>query len=210
MKIIKATDYIDYDLRLGDHIIHFYDDDDQRAGLLTDFIKEGFLQNQKCLCVFNRDIADAEQDRLVKDNLDLGYYLLEGQLVFITHEAFFSTAGHFDDQKLLALIVETVEVAAKQGWAGVRIANELTWAVTNGQDTDAWLQFEAKINNYIGNLPVIMLCQYNQRRISGQVVTGLFKTHPYVILGEEMRQNPYFVEPEKFLQGCQSEKRLYM
>lgn len=209
MKVIKSTGYIDYDVRLGDHIVHFYENDEQRSGLLVEFIKDAIGQNHKCLCILDKDMAVALQDRLLKIGMDVGYYLIEGQLLLLTHDEFYMKEGAFDDEKLVKLIVEATEAAGKQGWAGLRIANEFTWAVANKNNADAWLRFEATINNYLGELPVIMLCQYNQRMVSGQIVNNLIKTHPYVILGEEIHENPFFIRPEKFLKGYQPEGRFY-
>ncbi|MDI6817408.1 MAG: hypothetical protein QME41_09550, partial [Actinomycetota bacterium] len=45
--------------------------------------------------------------------------------------------------------------------------------------------------------------------ISGQIANNLIKTHPYVILGEEIHENPFFIRPEKFLKGYQPEGRFY-
>jgi len=211
VKVIKATGYIDYELQLGDHVVHFYDNDEQRSNVLSEFLKDGFKNNHKCLCVVDKDQADAIQDKLIKkDRMDVGYYLIEGQLLFMTHEEFYMRAGRFDDEKLIKLIVEATEAAGKQGWTGLRIANEFTWAVSSERDIDAWFRFEANVNNYLGMLPSIMLCQYDQRMISGQIITNLIKTHPYAIIGEEIHQNPFFVRPEKFLKGYQPNGAFYI
>ena len=209
MKVIKSTGYIDYDVQLGDHIVQFYDSDEQRSSVLVEYIKDAIRENHKCLCILDKDMAAALQDRLLKLNMDLGFYLIEGQILFMTHEEFYMNNGQFDDEKLAKLIVEATETAGKQGWAALRIANDFTWAVADNSNVDAWLRFEAAINNYLGKLPAIMLCQYNQRMVSGQIANNLIKTHPYVILGEEIHENPFFIRPEKFLKGYQPEGRFY-
>jgi hypothetical protein len=47
------------------------------------------------------------------------------------------------------------------------------------------------------NDPVI--CNYDLSKISASVVMDIMRTHPLVIIGGLLRENPFFVPPGQFL-----------
>jgi hypothetical protein len=55
------------------------------------------------------------------------------------------------------------------------------------------------------NDPVI--CNYNSSKFGAAVAMGIMRTHPLVIVGGLLRENPYFVPPEQFLDEMR-ERRL--
>ena len=61
-------------------------------------------------------------------------------------------------------------------------------------------EYEAKFSlmHKGGRDPVI--CTYDLTRFSGDVIMGVLRTHPMVILGGVLQENPFFVPPEQFLQ----------
>ncbi|MHB8840936.1 MAG: MEDS domain-containing protein [Candidatus Aquicultor sp.] len=197
MKTMKSTGSINFEIAAGEHILHFYNSESQRLSVLKEFIKDGFRKHNKSIGVINKDDLYKVEDMLIKDDIDAGYYLIEGQLVFMAHEDYFATGGSFDEKRFSDVITGAINAAIRQGWDGANIANDLTWAAT-GSNVDAWLRFEANANNYIRTLPATCLCQYDERIIPSAVLTNLIKTHPFVILGDSIRQNPFFISQKKY------------
>ncbi|HCG99551.1 MAG: hypothetical protein A2074_04665 [Candidatus Aquicultor primus] len=208
MRIMKSTGYIEFEIAAGEHILHFYSSESQRLNVLTEFIKDGFKKRNKSVGVINKDDMYTVEDMLIKDDVDAGYYLIEGQLVFMAHEDCFATGGNFDEERLIDVITGTINAALRQGWAGANIANDLTWAAT-GSNVEAWLRFEANASNYIRTLPATCLCQYDERIISGASITNLIKTHPFVIIGDYIFENPYFISPKKYLKYYQHSEKYF-
>jgi len=44
------------------------------------------------------------------------------------------------------------------------------------------------------------LCNYDLSKFSASVAMDIMRTHPLVIIGGLLRENPFFVPPEQFLQ----------
>jgi hypothetical protein len=52
-----------------------------------------------------------------------------------------------------------------------------------------------------------LLCVYDVNRFSGRTVADVLATHSHVILGGQVQENPYFVEPITFLQSLAHRRR---
>jgi len=63
---------------------------------------------------------------------------------------------------------------------------------------EVWIRHEGPVN------PVI--CTYDLTKFRGDVVVDIMQTHPLVIIGGVLQENPFFVPPEEFLEQLR-EKR---
>jgi len=45
----------------------------------------------------------------------------------------------------------------------------------------------------------IVICVYDLKRMSGDMVIDIMRTHPIVLIGDVLQQNPFFVPPDQFL-----------
>jgi hypothetical protein len=43
------------------------------------------------------------------------------------------------------------------------------------------------------------MCTYDINQFSGRAIMDVLATHPQVLLGDRIYENPYFVEPEEFV-----------
>jgi hypothetical protein len=43
------------------------------------------------------------------------------------------------------------------------------------------------------------ICTYNITRFSASVIMDVLRTHPMVIIGGVLQENPFYVPPDKFL-----------
>lgn len=67
------------------------------------------------------------------------------------------------------------------------------------QANDIWLHQEGPVN------PVI--CTYDLTKFSGDVVIDIMRTHPMIIIGGILQENPFSVPPDEFLRDLR-ERRL--
>lgn len=85
----------------------------------------------------------------------------------------------------------------------------MEWALEAGLDANALLEYEANANiawiQQDGPVnPVI--CTYNLSRFTSDIVVDVMRTHPMVIIGGLLRENPFFVPPEEFLEELRGRK----
>ena len=76
----------------------------------------------------------------------------------------------------------------------------MTWQLGNGQITDSGklIQYEAKLDDFIPNSKVAIICQYNENRFRPEVLTGVLHTHPWIILYGKIYENKYFYRPAQY------------
>jgi hypothetical protein len=75
----------------------------------------------------------------------------------------------------------------------------MTWALSNLPGVDELFSYEAKLNRLLPRFPQVVLCLYELDRFDGEVLVDVLKTHPKVLLGGILLDNPYYLEPEEFL-----------
>ncbi|WP_140908411.1 MEDS domain-containing protein [Cognatiluteimonas lumbrici] len=83
----------------------------------------------------------------------------------------------------------------------MRAGGDADWVLRNLQTTDELMAYEAKVNLLAPQYDCSLLCVYNVNACSGQVVADALATHSHVVLGEQVRANPFYVEPLDFLKS---------
>jgi hypothetical protein len=72
-----------------------------------------------------------------------------------------------------------------------------------GPGKSAWvedlLEFEASVNSLAPRYRDALCCAYDLGRFGADVVVNVLRTHPTVIIGGILQQNPFFVPPDEFL-----------
>jgi hypothetical protein len=61
------------------------------------------------------------------------------------------------------------------------------------------LEFETRVNHLAPRYHDALCCIYGLGRFGADVVVNVLRTHPTVIIGGILQQNPFFVPPDEFL-----------
>jgi signal transduction histidine kinase len=88
------------------------------------------------------------------------------------------------------------------------LLGEMTWAL--GEDTapESLIEYEAKLSDFVRDHEVRILCKYNRDRFSPELTLAVIRTHPVVVYGGMIRQNPYYVPPDEFLKPNQASREV--
>jgi hypothetical protein len=73
------------------------------------------------------------------------------------------------------------------------------WALLDGGNVDDLLEYETRINSVISKYDQPAMCAYDISRLTASVVIDIMRTHPVVIIGGVLQENPYYVPPDQFL-----------
>jgi hypothetical protein len=66
-------------------------------------------------------------------------------------------------------------------------------------DTQELLVLESEMNRYLPLFPQVVVCLYDIDRFGGGIIIDLLKTHPRVLVGEVLLENPYYLAPDELL-----------
>ena len=87
----------------------------------------------------------------------------------------------------------------------------MEWALETDMDLYELLEYEAKANDawLRQDGPVNpAICTYDLRRFRGDIVVDVMRTHPLIIIGGVLQENPFFVPPEEFLRELRERRTM--
>jgi MEDS: MEthanogen/methylotroph, DcmR Sensory domain len=75
----------------------------------------------------------------------------------------------------------------------------MDWAMEDQSHVDDVIEFESRVNEVWHRHDDAVICTYHLGHFRGDAVMDIMRTHPMVIIGGILQQNPFFVPPEEFL-----------
>jgi hypothetical protein len=75
----------------------------------------------------------------------------------------------------------------------------MEWALVDLPGVEDLIEFETRINYVVPKYHDIVVCTYDLSKFGASVVMDALRTHPVVIIGGILQENPYFVPPDQFL-----------
>ena len=88
---------------------------------------------------------------------------------------------------------------AKGGFPLSRIVCHMDWAAEDRSHIDDLIEFESRVNDVWRRHDDAVICIYHLAKFGGDTVIDIMRTHPMIIIGGILQQNPFFVPPEEFL-----------
>ncbi len=175
----------------GDHIGHFYRTSEEEKNVLIPFLKAGLKAREKCVCLISAGRRRQElQEGLTAAGIDAESALASGQLVV--------DEGKSEPKELQEMLGKALEEIPGRfpllRWAGV-----MSWALKKIPTTEKLMEWETHCNT-VESPAAVFLCQYELAMFLGTVVMDAMKTHPICIVSNAIHQNPYYENPETYLE----------
>jgi len=178
-------------LKPGDHLCHLYETKQEQLQMALPFLAMGLAKGERCSCAAHENTPAEVEAGLSALGVDVDRCLLTGQLgVFTAGELYMST-GSFDPYEVLRSSVSTVNKAVEAGYPGMRIVADVTWILADLAKLDSFMVLEALWDNAVRDLPFRGICQYNARRFPGNTIMKTLRTHPRVLVGRQLYENPF-------------------
>lgn len=184
-------------LDVGDHVCAFYRGNTERDTILQSYLGAGLRAGDKCVCVLDDGEPQVLIDGLSAD-LD-PKSSTNGQLDVRISQHTYLLGGQFSTTAMLAFWDQVVGAALAGGYLFSRAVGEMTWALRQMPGVEELVSYEAELNYFLPRYPQVILCLYDLDRFNGEILVDILKTHPTVLVGGMVLDNPYYVEPEEFL-----------
>jgi hypothetical protein len=179
----------------GDHICAFYPSLAERDEILIPYLREGLEAGDKCICIVDATDSEGVLSALGTESSRLDRQQLEVQRAQDTY----LRDGSFSIESMLEFWDRSIGAAVSGGFAFARAVGEMTWALLQMPGVEELVEYEARLNRFLPCYPQVILCLYELDRFSGEVLVDVLKTHPKVMLGGMVLDNPYYLDPEEFL-----------
>lgn len=121
------------------------------------------------------------------------------QLEVIRSADMYMRSGAFSAYEVIASWKATISDVMYGGRFGVVRAVE-TWSQRDVvPDPKELSLLESEMNRYLPLYPQVVLCLYDLDRFGGGIIVDLLKTHPRVLVGGLLVDNPYHQSPNELL-----------
>jgi CheY-like chemotaxis protein len=181
------------------HICAFFNSVDEEHRVLRSFIKEGFERGEKAFHIVDPQVWEDHLRRLAKAGIDVQQAMGTGQLELRRWQDAYLRGDCFDQDGMLALIEEVLQSGAESGYPLTRFISHAEWALVDKAGIENWLGYETRVNYLLPKYHDPVICCYDLSKFSASVVIDLMRTHPVVIIGDVLQENPFFVPPDQFL-----------
>ncbi len=181
------------------HVCAFFNSADEEYRVLLPFIKDGFECGDKAVHVVNPNQRRDHLQRLAAVGIDPTATQQSGQLELRTNTEAYLRDGRFDQDRMLEAFEQLASGNAKGGFPLSRIVCQMDWAAEGRSHVDDLVEFESRVNDVWLRHDDAVICVYDLAKFGGDTVVDIMRTHPMIIIGGILLQNPFFVPPEEFL-----------
>ena len=145
--------------------------------------------------------------RLAESGIDVARAMGTGQLELRRWQDAYLRGNHFDQEAMLALIEEVLQSGAASGYPLTRLVASMAWALLDKPGVEDLVEYETCLNYVLNKYDDPVICTYDLSKFSASVVMDVMQTHPAVIIGGALLENPFFVPPDQFLLELQERRR---
>ena len=181
------------------HACAFFHNAEEEYRLLLPFVQEGFRQGDKIFQIVDSRHREERRRRIGSLGIDVQSAERSGQLEVRPWESAHLREDRFDQYAMLAL-VEDVLGNGKQKFGLTRFWANMEWSLEDFPGVDDIVEYECRLNDVTSRFEDVVVCTYDLNRFSATVVMDIMRTHPQVIVGGILQENPFYVAPEQFLQ----------
>jgi MEDS: MEthanogen/methylotroph, DcmR Sensory domain len=188
------------------HICGFFNSADEEYRTLLPFIKEGLERGEKAFHVVSPDMSDEHLRRLASFDIDVAGLAQGKQLELCDWDEVYFPDGRFDQDRMLAMWQSVLDGAKQQGFPATRLVAHMEWALEDRDGVNDLLEYEARFNQVHQGDRDSVICAYDIAKFRGDIIVDIIRTHPMIIIGGILQENPFFVPPDEFLRELRERK----
>jgi hypothetical protein len=181
------------------HVCAFFNGIDEEHRVLRSFIKDGFDQGDKAFHLVDPELREDHLKRLAEAGIDVPQRMDSGQLEVRPWQDTPLRGGRFDQDAWLASFEQVLQSGPAAGYAQTRFLAHMEWALVDLPGVGDLIEFETRVNYVVPKYDDIVVCAYDLSKFGARVVMDALRTHPAVIVGGLLQENPFFVPPDQFL-----------
>ena len=181
------------------HICAFFNSIDEEHRVLRSFIRDGLDGGEKGFHIVDPELRDEHLKRLAGAGINVERAIATGQLEVRPWQEAYLCGDRFNQDAMLALIEEVLESGAATGYPLTRLLAHMEWALLDKPGVDDLVEYETRLNYVLPKYDDPVICTYDLSKFGSSVAMDIMRTHPAVIIGGVLQENPFFVPPDQFL-----------
>jgi DcmR-like sensory protein len=100
---------------------------------------------------------------------------------------------------MIAMLEDLASAGERRGTGVTRLWANMEWALLDFPGVHDILECESRVNEILANYDMATVCTYDLSKFSASLVMDVLRTHPQVIVGGILQDNPFYVPPAEFL-----------
>jgi hypothetical protein len=181
------------------HACAFFHTEEQFYRVLLPFIHEGIAAGDRAVHIVDPAKRERHVEALVAAGIDAERSQQAHQLEVRRWEDAYLREGHFDQDAMLALIQEVLEDGHRQKFPMTRLVANMEWALEDRPGVSDIVEYESRLNYILPKYDDTVVCTYDLGKFGAPAVMDILRTHPMVILGDVMQENPFYTPPDQLL-----------
>ena len=189
------------------HACAFFHTEEQFYKVLMPFIQEGLAAGERAVHIVDPAKRDRHLQKLSGAGIDASRNQETRQLEVRRWEDAYLREGQFDQDAMLALIQEVLEDGRRQEFPMTRLVANMEWALEDRPGVSDLVEYESRLNYILPKYDDTVVCTYDLGKFSATTVLDILRTHPMVIVGEVMQENPFYTPLDQLLPELESRRQ---
>jgi DNA-binding CsgD family transcriptional regulator len=101
---------------------------------------------------------------------------------------------------MTTFLQDTANTAAQSEFPSMRAAGEMSWVLPGPPGATEFFDYESSLNQLQAQIPVLLMCMYDLGLFGTSLLVDVMKTHPEVLVGTTVLDNPDYLTPEQYLE----------
>lgn len=181
------------------HICAFFNAPDEERRTLRSFVTDGFERGERAFHIVDPGLRDDHLKWLADAGIGVEPAMAAGQLQIRSWGEAYLRGGRFDQDAMLALLEDVLQSGHAAGYPLTRVVAHMEWACSDRAGVGDLVEYETRLNYVLPKYDDPVICTYDLSRFDSTVTMDILRTHPVVIIGGVLQENPFFVPPDQFL-----------
>lgn len=178
-----------------DHVCGFYYTQDERDSMLLPFLQEGIDAGDKCVAVVDSTLPADVVAQLTGAAEALG----TGQFEIYDSDQTYLSTGTFEPDLTIDFWEHRAKSLADEAtYDFIRLTGELSWLDRADTPREDIVRYESWADQFVTRYPMTILCLYDLRRLGSSVLMDLLRTHPKLLMGGLLLENPHHISSDEF------------
>lgn len=179
-----------HSLRMGDHVLHLYRDDEDRERAITETY--AWLPKKAKMLVFSPN-GKLPCQLGKATGVDPVEEIRAGRLQSRRTEDAYIPYGEFDSRRALHYLEDAVERAESEGFESLVVVGDVSWINSMKDAFPEFVRYETGINFLDFPIDVALICQYDRRTIAGDDLQRVCSVHEKILADHHLDRNCWLI-----------------
>jgi hypothetical protein len=181
------------------HICALFNGMDEHYRVLRSFITDGFAQGHRAFHLIDPERREDHLERLTHAGINVAQAVESGQLEVHPWQDGPLQADTFDQDVWFEGFEQVLRSGPASGYAPTRFLAQMEWALADLPGIEDMIEFETRVNYVVPKYEDVVICAYDLSKFGARTVVYALRTHPVVIVGGLLQENPFYVDPGQLL-----------